>query len=128
MDEVREHNAEDMKAYPAFQELKSEQCVPPVLQAMFEKAGRLGGFFAERQEKQNRLNLICDGDESLIYSLETRLLTRGSDRCCKNGPLLRPNFIFYLLPTPAFRLRWHGGFSLCFLIYATFKQEFNLLV
>jgi hypothetical protein len=42
MDEVKAHNADDMKACPVFQELKGEQCMPPVLQAMLEKAGLLG--------------------------------------------------------------------------------------
>jgi hypothetical protein len=35
-DEVEAHNADDMANCPAFQELKDEHCMPPVLQAMFE--------------------------------------------------------------------------------------------
>ena len=41
MDEVQAHNADDMAACEAFQELKGQQGMPPVLQAMFEHAGLL---------------------------------------------------------------------------------------
>ena len=41
MDEVQTHNADDMAACPSFQELKGQQGMPPVLQAMFEDAGLL---------------------------------------------------------------------------------------
>jgi len=41
MEEVQAHNADDMAACPAFQDLKEEQCMPPVLQVMFEQAGFL---------------------------------------------------------------------------------------
>jgi len=39
--EVEAHNADDMANCPAFQELKDEHCMPPVLQVMLEEAGLL---------------------------------------------------------------------------------------
>jgi hypothetical protein len=41
MEEVVAHNADDMAACEAFQELKGQQGMPPVLQAMFEQTGLL---------------------------------------------------------------------------------------
>jgi hypothetical protein len=41
MNEVEAHNANDMAACEAFQELKGHQGMPPVLQAMSEEAGIL---------------------------------------------------------------------------------------
>jgi hypothetical protein len=41
MDEVEAHDADDMAKCPAFQELKGQQCMPPVLQAMMEQAAPL---------------------------------------------------------------------------------------
>lgn len=41
MEEHEAHTADAMAACPAFQELKNERCMPPVLQAMFEQAGLL---------------------------------------------------------------------------------------
>jgi hypothetical protein len=37
LEEVEEHNGDDMANCPAFQELKDEQCMPPVLQMMLEE-------------------------------------------------------------------------------------------
>ena len=51
MEELKAHNADDMKACPAFQELKGEQCMPPVLQAMFEKAGLLDDSVSDARKK-----------------------------------------------------------------------------
>ncbi len=41
MEEVEAHNADDMANCPAFQELKDEHCMPPVLQAMLDRAEKL---------------------------------------------------------------------------------------
>jgi hypothetical protein len=41
MEEVETHNADDMAACEAFQQLKGHQAMPPVLQAMMEEAGLL---------------------------------------------------------------------------------------
>ena len=41
LEEHEAHTANVMAACPAFQELKGQQCMPPVLQAMFENAGLL---------------------------------------------------------------------------------------
>jgi len=38
MEESEKHTANEMANCPAFQELKDQQCMPPVLQAMFEQA------------------------------------------------------------------------------------------
>jgi len=39
MDEVGTHNAEEMANCPMFQELKDDNCGPPVLQALMESTG-----------------------------------------------------------------------------------------
>jgi hypothetical protein len=41
MEEVEAHNADDMADCSIQQQLKGEQCMPPVLRAMFEEAGLL---------------------------------------------------------------------------------------
>ena len=49
-DEVEAHNADGMPNCPAFQELKDEHCMPPVLQVMFEQAGLLDDEGADEQK------------------------------------------------------------------------------
>ena len=56
MEEVKAHNADDMKACPAFQELKGEQCMPPVLQAQIEKVGLLDDYVSDARKKSRLPN------------------------------------------------------------------------
>ena len=56
MEELKAHNADDMKACPAFQELKGEQSMPPVLQASVEKFGLLDNILPEAPKKPKLLN------------------------------------------------------------------------
>jgi hypothetical protein len=50
MEEVEAHNADDMPDCPAFQTLKDENCMPPVMQAMLEQAGLLDDDSADEEK------------------------------------------------------------------------------
>ena len=50
MDEIQTHNANDMANCAVFQELKDQDCGPPVLQMLFENAGLLHEGDADDQE------------------------------------------------------------------------------
>ena len=50
MEDHEAHTADEMAACPAFQELKDERCMPPVLQAMFENVGLLADEEADDEK------------------------------------------------------------------------------
>jgi len=50
MEKVQAHNADDMADCPIHQQLKGEQCLPPLLEAMFEEAGFLDGEATDNQQ------------------------------------------------------------------------------
>jgi len=60
MDDVGVHNADEMANCPMFQELKDEDCGPPVLFQKFEDAGLLGEG-EQKPKKRKRSNHKKDG-------------------------------------------------------------------